>query len=116
MNRTNLCKKFAKRITVAPVSVAELDFMDLSLCPGDSLRRGNSILRYSMNVVGEDKATLGSDLGATTTAYSISTVASLLPSVQHYAGAHNAINPGLYNRSWPTHPCGLSRSETVYNS
>ena len=54
------------------------------------------------NAVVEDKATLGSDLSRTTAAYTIRAVTCLLPSIYDYAGAHNAVNPALYNRAWPT--------------
>jgi hypothetical protein len=49
------------------------------------------------NAVVEDKATLGSDASATTAAYSIRAVSSLLPSIYDYTGAHNAANPAMYN-------------------
>jgi hypothetical protein len=54
------------------------------------------------NAVVENKVTLGSDLSRTTAAYTIWAVTSLLPSIYDYAGAHNAVNPALYNRAWPT--------------
>jgi hypothetical protein len=54
------------------------------------------------NAVVENKGTLGSDLIAATAPYRIQAVSSLLPCTYGYAGAHNAINPALYNRAWPT--------------
>jgi hypothetical protein len=54
------------------------------------------------NGVVENKVTLGSDLSRTTAAYTIWAVTSLLPFIYDYAGAHNAVNPPLYNRAWPT--------------
>ena len=53
------------------------------------------------DAVVEDRATLGSDLSATTAAYSMWAVTSLLPSIYDYAGAHNAINPVLYEAASP---------------
>jgi len=54
------------------------------------------------NAAVENKGTLGSDLIAATAAYRIRAISSLLPCTYGYAGAHNAINPALYNRAWPT--------------
>ena len=55
----------------------------------------DSILLYSIRAVVEDRATLGSDPSATSAAYSIWAVTFVLPPSYDYAGAYNAINPGL---------------------
>jgi hypothetical protein len=56
------------------------------------------------NAVVEDKATLGSDLSATTPATSILAVTFLLPPIYDYAGAHNALNPVVANSAGPQVP------------
>jgi hypothetical protein len=63
----------------------------------------------------ENKVTLGSDLSRTTAAYTIWAVTSLLPSIYDYAGAHNAVNPALYNRSRPT-SLSLSWENLLFNN
>jgi Flp pilus assembly protein CpaB len=50
----------------------------------------------------ENKVTLGNDLSRTTAAYTMWAATSLLPSSYDDAGAHNAVNPALYNRVWST--------------
>ena len=50
----------------------------------------------------ENKVALGIDLSRTTAACTVRAVTPLLPSIYDYAGAHNAVNPALYNRAWST--------------
>ena len=55
------------------------------------------------------------NLSATTAAYGIWAVTSLFTSIYDYAGAHNAVNPALYNRSWPTN-LFLSRQNPLFKN
>ena len=61
------------------------------------------------DAVVEGRATLGSDLSATTAAYSMWAATSLLPSIYDYAGAYKAINPVLYEPASPQISIGLRR-------
>jgi hypothetical protein len=67
------------------------------------------------NAVVENKVALGSDLSRTTAAYTIWAVISLLPSIYDYAGAHNAVNPALYDRVWSTN-LFFSQENPLFNN
>jgi hypothetical protein len=64
----------------------------------------SKILLSSQRLCVNQTSSLGSDLSRTAAAYTICAVTSLLPSIYDYAGAHNAVNPALYNRDWSTNP------------
>jgi hypothetical protein len=103
-----LSSKNMKKIITVPKVVGEPDFWIYRF-------EATASCCILCNAVVQNKVTLESDLSRTTAAYTIRAVTSLLPSIYDYAGAHNAANPALYNRAWPTNLL-LSKEKPLFNN